>query len=282
MLDGVSGVGGVEGLGDAGEDVALDENLGAIAGVDSVAAVGVERVVDVAGTEADAGHARVDVDPVVVVLGHVEEAGVLGAVGVGVADEGGLPVVVDVAVGDGDEVSRVGEVDQSIVVVLVVVTVGGEVDVVDPNIGGFLDANGITILSKNLGDTNVADDDVGLFLDEARKHVSMELIKTRGSSLHSEAIEHGLGVLANDAGVAANLDLGSGLGDGTRDNNDLLRGAGNSGGELSEGGDSDSGSAGSTGGATVLAGVTSSSVVESGALGKRSRVVRCAGWHSGD
>jgi hypothetical protein len=75
---------------------------------------------------------------VVVVLGDAEVAGILGAVGVGVADERGLPVVVDVAVGDGDEVSGVGEVNQSIVVVLVVVTVGREVDVVDPDVGGDL------------------------------------------------------------------------------------------------------------------------------------------------
>lgn len=126
--------------------------------------------------------------------------------------------------------------------------------------GELTDTNGITVLSKNLGDTNVADDDVGLFLDDAGQHVSMELIKAGGSSLHSEAGEHGAGVLANDAGVAANLDLLGGLGDGASDNNDLLLGAGNSGGELSEGGDRDGGSAGSTSGATVLAGVTSSSL----------------------
>lgn len=107
-----------------------------MAGVDAVAALGEVGVVDVAGSEADAGGARVDVVPVVVVLGHAEVAGVLGAVGVGVADEGGLPVVVDVGVGDGDEVGGVGEVDQSVVVVLVVVKVGGEVDVVDPDVGG--------------------------------------------------------------------------------------------------------------------------------------------------
>lgn len=36
-------------------------------------------------------------------------AGVFGAVVVGVADQGGFPVVVDVAVGDSYEVCRVGE-----------------------------------------------------------------------------------------------------------------------------------------------------------------------------
>ncbi len=81
-----------------------------------------------------------------------------------------------------------------------------------------------------------------------------------GSSLQSETSENGLGVLANDAGVAANLDLFRGLGDRARDNDDLLRGAGNGGGELSEGGDSGGGSAGSSGGSAVLAGVTSSNL----------------------
>lgn len=88
----------------------------------------------------------------------------------------------------------------------------------------------------------------------------MELIETVGSILHSEAIKHGAGVLANNAGVAANLDLGSGLGDGASDNNDLLLSAGNSGGELGKGGDRDGGSTGSTSGATVLAGKTSSNL----------------------
>lgn len=59
---------------------------------------------------------------------------VLGLVGVGVADERGLPVVVEEGVGDSDEVSGVGDVKKTIVVVLVVVTVGGEVEVVDPDI----------------------------------------------------------------------------------------------------------------------------------------------------
>lgn len=126
--------------------------------------------------------------------------------------------------------------------------------------GELTDTNGITVLGKNLGDTNVADDDVGLFLDDAIKHVNTGLIETEGSILHSEAIEHGAGVLANDAGVTANLDLLGGLGDGASDNNNLLLSAGNSGGELGEGGDRDGGSAGSTGGATVLAGVTGSSL----------------------
>ena len=86
----------------------------------------------------------------------------------------------------------------------------------------------------------------------------MELIGTGGSILQSKTAELGAGVLANDAGVAANLDLGTGLGNGAGDNDDLLRGAGDSGGELGEGGNGGGGSARSAGGSTVLAGVTGS------------------------
>jgi len=49
----------------------------------------------VGSTEADQGHAGVDVLPVVVGVGDVELAGVLIAVAVAVADERGLVVVVE-------------------------------------------------------------------------------------------------------------------------------------------------------------------------------------------
>jgi len=49
---------------------------------------------------------------------------VFGSVGVRVTNEGGLPVVVDVRVGDGDPVTGMGDIDQAIIVVLVVVAVG--------------------------------------------------------------------------------------------------------------------------------------------------------------
>jgi hypothetical protein len=61
---------------------------------------------------------------------------VFGAVGVGVSNERGLPVVVDEGVGEGDEVGCVGDVEEPVVVVFVVVAVGGEINVVDPDVGG--------------------------------------------------------------------------------------------------------------------------------------------------
>jgi hypothetical protein len=62
---------------------------------------------------------------------------VLGGVGVRVADERGLVVVVEESVGDGDEVGGVGDVKEAVVVVLSVVQVGREVEVVDPNVLGL-------------------------------------------------------------------------------------------------------------------------------------------------
>lgn len=61
-----------------------------------------------AGTEAERGSAGVDVVPVVVGVGDGEVAAVLVLVAVGVADQGGLPVVVDEGVGDGHVVGAVG------------------------------------------------------------------------------------------------------------------------------------------------------------------------------
>lgn len=96
------------------------------------------RVDDVSSTETNGWTAGVNVLPEVVGHGDVQLAGIFGGVGVGVADEGGLPVVVDEGVGECDVVSSVGHIEESIVVVLVVVTVGGEINVINPDIGGFL------------------------------------------------------------------------------------------------------------------------------------------------
>jgi hypothetical protein len=54
-----------------------------------------------------------------------------------VADKGGLPVIMEEGVGDGDVVGGVGDVEETVVVVLVVVTVGREVEVVDPDVLGL-------------------------------------------------------------------------------------------------------------------------------------------------
>ena len=73
----------------------------------------------------------------VVGIGDGQVALVLRAVGVGVADQRGLPVVVEEGVGDSNVVGGVGDVEKTIVVVLVVITVGGEVEMVDPHVLGL-------------------------------------------------------------------------------------------------------------------------------------------------
>jgi hypothetical protein len=66
----------------------------------------------------------------------VELSRVLVFVAVAVSDERSLPVIVDKGVRDGDVVRAALEVNETVVVVLVVVTVTGDVDVVDPDVVG--------------------------------------------------------------------------------------------------------------------------------------------------
>lgn len=111
-------VDGPDGLIDVRKDGAFDEDLGAHAGVDSAGTALVDGVENVGGAEADRGLAGVDVLPMVVGVGYAEVTGVLVAVGIAVADERCLVVVVEITVGDCDVVGRVGNVDEAIVVVL--------------------------------------------------------------------------------------------------------------------------------------------------------------------
>ena len=70
--DGEALVGGVECLLGGDEDVVLDEELGAVAGVDAVADAEVVVVEDVAGAEAEGGAAGVEVLEEVVGVGDLE------------------------------------------------------------------------------------------------------------------------------------------------------------------------------------------------------------------
>jgi hypothetical protein len=74
-------------------------------------------------------------------------------------------MVMEVGVGDGNPFAGVGDIAESVVVVLVVCEVGGQVTVVDPDILGVLDPNGVTVCRKDLADLEVAQDHVGLVLD---------------------------------------------------------------------------------------------------------------------
>ena len=76
-----------------------------------------------AGAEAERRAARVEVLEVIVGIGNGQVALIFGAVGVGVADQRCLPVVVQEGVGNGNEVGSVGNIQKTIIVVLVVVAV---------------------------------------------------------------------------------------------------------------------------------------------------------------
>lgn len=74
-------------------------------------------------------------------------------------------VVVEVGVGDGNPISSVGDVEEAVKVVLASAQVSGKVAVVDPDIGGLVDSDGITVFGKDLGNLEVAEDDVALTAD---------------------------------------------------------------------------------------------------------------------
>jgi hypothetical protein len=69
-------------------------------------------------------------------------------------------VVVHVDVGDGDPVSSVGDVEETVVEVLVGVEVANELHVVDPHVLRVVDAHGVTVVGVDLADLEVTDDDV--------------------------------------------------------------------------------------------------------------------------
>jgi hypothetical protein len=78
--------------------------------------------------------------------------------------------------------------------------------------------------------------------------------------VQAESLEHSGGVLADDAGVAANLDLLGALLDGAADVDHLLRITGDGSSEGCVGGDGGRGTSSTTGGASVQAGVTKGSL----------------------
>ena len=70
----------------------------------------------------------------------------------------------EVAVRDSDVVACVGNVQQTVVVVLARAKVTADIEVIEPDVGGLLNANAIT--SLDLAELQVADDDVADTLDE--------------------------------------------------------------------------------------------------------------------
>lgn len=146
-------------------------------------------------------------------VGDGQVAGVLIAVAVGVADERDLVVVVEVGVGDGNVVRGVGDVAETVVVavarvsidrrnsslsrdlLLAMVHVRAQVHVVNPNVLGFLDTNGITSVREDLADGEVADDDV------------LDVLDVEGDTLELGAgVDTEDGLVAGDASLAIAAD----------------------------------------------------------------------------
>ena len=69
----------------------------------------------------------------------------------------------EVGVRDGDVVTRMGDVQKAVVVVLVHAEVTADIEVIEPNVAGLLDSNAIAAL--DLAELQVADDDVVGLLD---------------------------------------------------------------------------------------------------------------------
>ena len=107
----------------------------------------------------------IDVVPAVVRIRDTKMASVLITIAVAVADEGGLPVVMEVRVGDGHVIRCMSDIAETVIVVLVVLAVGAKFAVVNPHIGRSLDTNGIIVVGKDLGDLQVLNDDIFHFFD---------------------------------------------------------------------------------------------------------------------
>lgn len=74
-------------------------------------------------------------------------------------------MIMEISVGNGHIVGSMRQVDKSIVLILVHVSVSREIDVVYPDIGRFLNGNTIPIFSQYLADLQVSDNDVLLSVD---------------------------------------------------------------------------------------------------------------------
>ena len=113
-------------------------------------------------SESDRWATGADVDPVVVGIGDVEVASVLIPVAVGVAYERGFVMIMEFVVRKRDEVGSVSDVQETIVVILIVVHVAGKITVVNPDVGGLwlLNADGIAVIGLDVLNGDIADDDI--------------------------------------------------------------------------------------------------------------------------
>ena len=70
-------------------------------------------------------------------------------------------MVVEVGVRNGDPVRRMAQVYESVVRILAHAPVTVQIAVVDPDVGGHVEPDSVTVVGVNLADFHVANDDVG-------------------------------------------------------------------------------------------------------------------------
>ena len=109
--------------------------------------------------------AGVDVKPVVISVRDMQMPAIFGTIIIRVADERGFEVVVQLAVRYGDPLAGVRDVEETIVEVFVVGHVGRDIAMVNPDVGGLLDADGVASGGEDFANGEVADDDVALGVD---------------------------------------------------------------------------------------------------------------------
>ena len=90
---------------------------------------------------------------------------VLRAVTVRVTHKRRLVVVMEQRIADSDKIAAVGDVEQAVIVVLVVLKVRRQIAVIDPDVARSLDGDGVTLARKHLGDLEVTQDDIATALD---------------------------------------------------------------------------------------------------------------------
>jgi hypothetical protein len=74
-------------------------------------------------------------------------------------------VIVEVSVGDSNPLSSVSDVKKTIQVILAGAEISREIAMIDPDVGGLINTNGITIIGINLTNLEVTQDDIADLTD---------------------------------------------------------------------------------------------------------------------
>ncbi len=74
-------------------------------------------------------------------------------------------MIVQVGVGNGDPFSSVGDIEKTVQVILASAQVAREIAVVNPDVGGLVNANGIAVVSVDLADLQVTHDNIANLAD---------------------------------------------------------------------------------------------------------------------